>query len=166
MQRVVTIFLSFILSTSLITCTLPLEITVDQNKSANIVTMYSSDEEVLKYKSSEIITDCSASEGNLNFTIQRIDSLGRYIPFFNEGFFKFRLENDILSISDGHSDDVFTGKPKSHLDVIMHFDQEVEILKSTNTKVKALDNRTIAFFRTKQHLENEEKRMELILKFK
>ena len=76
-------------------------------------------------------------DGLINFTLKNIDSLGNYIsPVFNKGYFKFKLQDDQLTIIDGHGK-AFVGNDHSCCDIYLElcFEQNIKIVQ-TEDKVK------------------------------
>jgi len=139
----------------LTSCSANYFITVKHDGSAS-VNIDSDFKDINRYYQSGVISDIDTTVDNharVTFEIKDIDSLGAYLPFHPSGFFKFDMQGDTLTITDGHTqafkqNDLFC----CAVFMLVKFDNEIEKIESASRHARKKDKKTILIKKLRRQL--------------
>ena len=157
------------LSAVLFSCTTNYIITVRQDGSATADVGIDYNLSIVeRHFQSEIITKVdTSSQIREIFEISKIDSLGNYLPFLPPGFFQFNMKGDTLIITDGHTSP-FRGEDKlcCSIDILLIFEQKIEIISKKGGYVKKKSENSLFIFRSRREIIKGGENLEVIILLK
>lgn len=150
------LFLPFVFMLILFSsCTAAYEITVHENGSATIGTPGTSRSEIIPYYQSDMITRIDTTEF-ITYDIVNIDSLGNYLPYFQNGFFQFSLDSNTLKVSDGHGN---AFKEDNWyccgLNMTLIFEEDIVEVQSDYRRLDKKNSRVVYFWKAPKHFKKK-----------
>jgi hypothetical protein len=118
------------------------------------------------YYQSEIISDIdtNVTGSRIEYTINRIDSLGLYVPYHPPGFFRFNGGENSLTITDGY------GFPFKHnhwaccsIYMEISFNRDIQDIKISSGRVKKKNSKTVQIFKSRRQLIKGKKKIDVTI---
>jgi hypothetical protein len=154
MKRQLIILTILILLTS---CSANYFITVKHDGTATVnIDRDSDSKDINRYYQSGVISNIDTTFDNharVTFEITDIDSLGTYLPFHPSGFFKFDMQGDTLTITDGHTqafkqNDLFC----CGVFMFIKFDNEIQQVETANRLAMKKEKKTVLIKKSRRQL--------------
>lgn len=147
-------------------CTVPYTITVHKDSSATVQTIGIFTSYLNRHYLSNIISHIDTSGPTFSFDIINIDSLGNYLPVVQNGFFKFHLDSNSLTVTDGYGtafeeNDCFC----CHVNMLIKFEQDIKEVKSDNKVAKKKGKNSIQISKGRRQFKKGKRKVNLTVKF-